>query len=74
MKPRENGNIKSPKPGILKLLKPYSGMISALLFFALLSNGLNLVIPKIIQAGIDDFTNDVWNMRKSSCGFLLPLF
>ncbi len=64
MKPRENGNIKSPKPGIFKLLKPYSGMISALLFFALLSNGLNLVIPKIIQAGIDDFTNGAWNMRK----------
>ena len=64
MKPKANGKIKTQKPSIFKLLKPYSGMISALLFFALLSNGLNLVIPKLIQAGIDDFTNGVWNMRK----------
>ena len=37
---------KPQKVNIFKILKPYSGMISALLFFALLSNGLNLVIPK----------------------------
>jgi ATP-binding cassette subfamily B protein len=55
---------KKPRSGILKMLKPYRGMISALLLFALLSNGLNLVIPKIIQAGIDDFTNGVWNVKK----------
>ena len=55
---------KVPKPNIFKILKPYSGMISALLFFALLSNGLNLVIPKIIQFGIDDYSKGVLNMRK----------
>ena len=63
MKPQPSDK-KNPKPNIFKILKPYSGMISALLVFALLSNGLNLVIPKLIQAGIDDFTKGIWNMRK----------
>lgn len=39
------------------LLKPYSGMITMLIVFALLSNGINLVIPKIISNGIDAYTN-----------------
>ena len=64
MKSPLNETIKAPKPSILKLLKPYSGMISALLFFALLSNVLNLVIPKLIQIGIDDYSNGVWNMNR----------
>ncbi|MEO6838634.1 MAG: ABC transporter transmembrane domain-containing protein, partial [Ginsengibacter sp.] len=55
---------KEPKPNIFKVLKSYSGMVSALLFFALLSNGLNLVIPKIIQFGIDDFSKGSFNMQK----------
>lgn len=55
---------KEPKPNIFSVLKPYSGMISALLLFALLSNGLNLVIPKIIQFGIDDFSKGTFNMKK----------
>ncbi|HET7119317.1 MAG TPA: ABC transporter ATP-binding protein [Hanamia sp.] len=54
---------KEPRPNIFRVLKPYSGMISALLFFALLSNGLNLVIPKIIQFGIDDFSKGTFNMQ-----------
>jgi ATP-binding cassette, subfamily B, bacterial len=52
------------KPNIFKILKPYSGMIAALLVFALLSNGLNLVIPKLIQMGIDDFSNGTLRMEK----------
>lgn len=55
---------KISKPNIFKILKPYSGMISVLLFLALLSNGLNLFIPKIIQFGIDDFTNGTFDMRQ----------
>ncbi|HSN08830.1 MAG TPA: ABC transporter ATP-binding protein [Hanamia sp.] len=55
---------KPKKPNIFKILKPYSGMISALLFFALLSNGLNLVIPKIIQFGIDDFSKGTFSMKR----------
>ena len=55
---------KQKKPNIFKILKPYSGIISALLFFALLSNALNLVIPKIIQFGIDDFSKGTFSMQK----------
>ncbi|HEV2833208.1 MAG TPA: ABC transporter ATP-binding protein, partial [Hanamia sp.] len=28
------------------------------------SNGLNLIIPKLIEVGIDDFSNGVWDARK----------
>ena len=55
---------KQKKANIFKILKPYSGIISALLFFALLSNALNLVIPKIIQFGIDDFSKGTFSMQK----------
>lgn len=68
---RKEAKQKEPKANIFKILKPYSGMISALLFFALLSNGLNLVIPKIIQFGIDDFANGTFDMRKIITWFLI---
>jgi len=70
MNPKEKKQ-KPPKANIFKILKPYSGMISALLFFALLSNGLNLVIPKIIQFGIDDFSKGIFNMSKIITWFLI---
>lgn len=40
-------------PGLMTLIRPYKGMILLLILLALLSNGLNLVIPKIISHGID---------------------
>src|SRR5450432_3652067 len=49
------GSAKKKGPGISKLLKPYKGMIFLLIFFALVSNGINLVLPKIIAGGIDAF-------------------
>ncbi|MEO8854394.1 MAG: ABC transporter transmembrane domain-containing protein, partial [Ginsengibacter sp.] len=63
MNPKEKTQ-KQKKPNIFHILKPYSGMISALLFFALLSNALNLVIPKIVQFGIDDFSKGTFSMQK----------
>lgn len=63
MKPDSTERKKS-KPNIFKILKPYSGMIGILLFFALLSNALNLVIPKIIQFGIDDYNKGSFDMRQ----------
>ncbi|MEO8721776.1 MAG: ABC transporter ATP-binding protein, partial [Ginsengibacter sp.] len=62
---------KKKKANIFKILKPYSGMISGLLFFALLSNSLNLVIPKIIQFGIDDFSKGTFNTSKIITWFLV---
>lgn len=44
------------KPGILSLLKPYRGLVLLLLLFTLLSNGINLLLPKIIAKSIDAFS------------------
>jgi ATP-binding cassette, subfamily B, bacterial len=46
---------KQKSPGISSLLKPYRGMIVLLIFFALLSNGINLVLPRIIASAIDSY-------------------
>ena len=43
------------KPNLFGLLKPYSGMVSLLVLFTLLANGLNLAVPKIISHAIDNF-------------------
>jgi len=43
-------------PNIFGVLKPYKLIISGLIAFALLSNAVNLVIPKIISHAIDDFS------------------
>src|ERR1700709_573328 len=50
-----NGKPARKGPGMSALLKPYRGMIILLLFFALLSNGINLVLPRIIASGIDAY-------------------
>ncbi|SDZ83611.1 ABC transporter ATP-binding protein [Pedobacter hartonius] len=48
---------KKKSPGIFSLLKPYSLMVALLILFALMSNGLNLWLPKLIGQGIDAFNN-----------------
>lgn len=48
---------KKSNPTIFSLLKPYSGMVFLLILFALISNALNLWIPKLIGNGIDAFTH-----------------
>ncbi len=60
---------KEPKPKLGHLLKPYYGLIGGLLLFALLSNALNLVIPKIIQKGIDDFSKGGFHMNTLTIQF-----
>jgi len=45
------------KPGIFSLLKPYMGLVIFLVIFALFSNSINLLLPKIIANGIDAFTH-----------------
>ena len=42
-------------PRVFSLLKPYSLMVMLLVLFALISNGLNLWLPKLIGQGIDAF-------------------
>lgn len=59
------------KPNLLHLLKPYYGLISGLLLFALLSNALNLAIPKLVQNSIDGFTKGQFNIRSTIIRFSL---
>lgn len=60
---------KAPKPSLLQLLKPYKGLIFWLLLFALMSNALNLVVPKIIQNGIDDFSKGGFSISRVAWEF-----
>src|SRR5271169_2672171 len=46
---------KPKGPGVFSLLKPYSGLVSMLILFALFSNSINLWLPKIISHGVDDY-------------------
>ena len=55
-KPTPNTAKAQPtQPGIMSLLKPYRGLVVLLILFALLSNGINLWLPKIIANGIDAY-------------------
>ncbi len=65
---------KPAKPNIFRVLKPYRLMISSLIGFALLSNAANLIIPKIISHGIDDFTGGIFSYRKIILEFLTAAF
>jgi len=61
-------------PNIFGVLKPYKWMIFGLIFFALLSNGVNLVIPKIISHSIDDFSKGTFSYNKIIVEFLVATF
>ncbi|MDB5032266.1 ABC transporter ATP-binding protein [Mucilaginibacter sp.] len=62
--PPEKQNLDQKKPpGIFSLLKPYSGMVTMLLVFALFSNGINLLLPKIIATGIDAYTQGHFDFK-----------
>lgn len=58
-------------PGIITLLKPYRGLVVLLILFALLGNGLNLLLPKIIANGIDTFTHHQFSLATIVKQFLL---
>src|ERR1700743_1705943 len=65
---------KPQGPGIFSLLKPYSGLVTLLILFALFSNSINLWLPKIISHGIDDyiksyFTHTKWNVNPTIMQF-----
>ena len=65
---------KSGKPNIFSVLKPYKLMIFSLIGFALISNAVNLVIPKIISHGIDDFSKGIFSYEKIVIEFLVAAF
>lgn len=43
------------KPSLFSLFRPYRALLALLLFLTLLSNGLNLLIPRYIEWGIDHY-------------------
>ena len=53
---RHERTAKPAKVRLLDLLRPYSGMVALLVLLALLSNGVNLLLPRIISRAIDSFT------------------
>ncbi len=61
---------KGAKPNLLALLKPYIKMVVLLIIFVLISNGMNLVIPKIISHGIDSFIGGGYNLKSILTEFL----
>ena len=65
---------KSEKPTIFSVVKPYKLMIIGLIGFALLSNAVNLAIPKLISYGIDDFSHGVFSYKKLIIQFLVAAF
>lgn len=62
------------KPNIFAVLKPYKLMIFGLIGFALLSNAANLVIPKLISRGIDDFSAGNFSYQRLILEFLIAAF
>nr|WP_294873861.1 ABC transporter ATP-binding protein [uncultured Pedobacter sp.] len=73
----KNSDTKGPKPkakqgqSIFSLLKPYSGLIMLLILFALLSNGLNLWIPKLIGSGIDAYSAGKFSYKTIATEFII---
>src|SRR4051812_252589 len=68
---------RPPKgPGLSSLLKPYKGLITLLVVLAFFSNGISLVIPKIIAAAIDTFGSHQQNAQhvKATFGDILVEF
>jgi ATP-binding cassette subfamily B protein len=54
---------KPSKPNVFSLLKPYSGMVVMLIIVALVGNGINLLMPKIIGRAIDSFSSGNYKME-----------
>ncbi|HPH78505.1 MAG TPA: ABC transporter ATP-binding protein [bacterium] len=48
---------------IFDLLKPYTGWLVLMIICSLISNGLNLYLPKLIAKTIDQFTNSAYQIE-----------
>jgi ATP-binding cassette subfamily B protein len=62
---------KKRSPGVFSLLKPYKGLVTLLVLFALISNGLNLWLPRLIGQGIDDYNNGSFSFQGMITSFTL---
>ncbi len=57
-------DTKPKQPGIFSLLKPYSGLVTLLILFALFSNSVTLWLPKIISHGINGYIHSIFTHTK----------
>ncbi|MGY3213370.1 ABC transporter ATP-binding protein [Mucilaginibacter sp. HD30] len=62
MPSKTTANTPKP-PGIGSLLKPYRGLVALLIVLALLSNGINLLLPRFIADGIDAYTHKTFDLK-----------
>ncbi|MEO6229141.1 MAG: ABC transporter ATP-binding protein [Ferruginibacter sp.] len=65
--------MKKKKSGILGLLKPYLGIVLLLILFTLSSNGINLLIPKMISNSIDAYTGGTFIYRPFIIEFVIAI-
>lgn len=68
MKTSNSQNI--PSSSLISVLKPYRGLIAVLALLALLSNGVNLVIPQLISEAIDSVEGGAFSMKRTILLFL----
>ncbi|HLN72105.1 MAG TPA: ABC transporter ATP-binding protein [Prolixibacteraceae bacterium] len=67
---RKKSSAGKPQASVFSLLKPYGVMVSFLILFAVLSNGVNLLLPKLIARAIDDFNAGHFYFNKVIAWFL----
>lgn len=58
---------------MFSLLKPYKGLIVILLFFTLIGNGINLILPKIVANGIDAYTAGTFDLHSILVKFSIAI-
>ena len=66
----QDTKVKAPQPNVFSLLKPYFKMVFFLILMALLGNGVNLFIPKIIASNIDSFSSRHFDLKTLIIEFL----
>jgi ATP-binding cassette subfamily B protein len=65
---------KKAKPSVFSLLRRYYAMVITLIIMALMGSGVNLLIPKIIAKGIDDYSAGHFNLSTVITEFLTVAF
>lgn len=67
---RKESSVGKAQGSVFSLLKPYGGMVGLLILFAVLGNGVNLLLPKLIANAIDDFSAGNFYFNKVITVFL----
>lgn len=75
MNPMSRNTTNQPKPPaaprLLQLLNPYKLLVASLVILTIAGNALNLVVPKLISRGIDDYTQGHFVLRTVVLQFLV---